>query len=72
MVELLAIAVTLLMAVHLSEIAHQTILTTGIAAAFRMFHLIARILVASFIVLSSTEVVVSRYLYAQQPTAARA
>jgi hypothetical protein len=72
MVELLAIAVTLLIAVHLLEIAHQTILTTGIAAALRIVHLIARILVASFIVLSSTEVVVSRYLYAQQPTAARA
>ena len=72
MVELLAIAVTLLIAVHLSEIAHQTVLTVGIAAALRIFHLIARILVASFIVHSSTEVVVSCHLDGQQPPEARA
>jgi uncharacterized membrane protein YphA (DoxX/SURF4 family) len=72
MVELLAIAVTLLIAVHLSEIAHQTVLMVGIAAALRIFHLIARILVASFIVHSSTEVVVSCHLDGQQPPEARA
>lgn len=72
MVELLAIAVTLLIAVYLAEIAHQTVLTIGIATAVRSFHLIARILVDSFIVHSSTEVVISRYLSRQQPTEARA
>lgn len=72
MVELLAIAVTLLIAVYLAEITHQTVLTIGIATAVRNFHLIARILVDSFIVHSSTEVVISRYLSGQQPTEARA
>lgn len=72
MVELLAIAVTLLIAAYLAEITHQTILTIGIATAVRSFHLIARILVDSFIVHSSTEVVISRYLSGQQPTEARA
>ncbi len=72
MVELLAIAVTLLIAAYLAEITHQTILTIGIATAVRSFHLKARILVDSFIVHSSTEVVISRYLSGQQPTEARA
>ena len=72
MVAPLAVAVTLLFAVYLSEIAHKTVLTIGIATAVRIFHLIARVLVASFIVLSSTEVLISRYLYGQQPKQARA
>ena len=72
MVALLAVAVTLLIAVYLSEIAHKTGLTIGIATAVGIFHLRARILVASIIVHSSTEVLISRYLYGQQPKEARA
>jgi hypothetical protein len=52
MVELLAVAITLLIAAYLSKIAHPTVLTIGIATAVRIFK--ARILVASFIVHSST------------------
>jgi hypothetical protein len=70
MVELLAVAITLRIAAYLSKIAQPTVLTIGIATAVRIFK--ARILVASFIVHSSTEVLISRYLYGQQPKEARA
>ena len=72
MVALLAFAVTLVIAVYVSGIAQGTVLSIGIANAGRIFHWIARVLTASSIVHSSTEVLLSRRLYGQQPEGARA